>query len=280
MNYLENKKGDGRRDLAWLNLFDIVFVGANKPAFLLEQSLPVYYVNVHNGSLNNLDDTSSLVDQEQNGCHFPPVLQGGDQRLLLRMMGISASDKLLYVGDHVYSDVLRSKRSLGWRTCLIVPELRHEMNIILKHRLLRDTKERLLALRREQSLLEELLDELELILLQKRLLMTHEGQANDICAEIDVLETLIRSKRIELAQISTQVAAQLASFNAQFDIRWGQILRAGWQESSFAAQMRDNACIFTAKVSNLGQISPLRSIRPTEVDLAPHDLAMYDNRIS
>jgi len=32
-----------------------------------------------------------------------------------------------YVGDHIFSDVLRSKRSLGWRTCLIVPELEDEL---------------------------------------------------------------------------------------------------------------------------------------------------------
>ena len=36
--------------------------------------------------------------------------------------------KLLYVGDHMFADILRSKRTLGWRTCLIVPELEGEMN--------------------------------------------------------------------------------------------------------------------------------------------------------
>ena len=38
------------------------------------------------------------------------------------------SPKLLYVGDHMFADILRSKRTLGWRTCLIVPELEGEMN--------------------------------------------------------------------------------------------------------------------------------------------------------
>ena len=37
------------------------------------------------------------------------------------------SVEILCVGDHLYSDVLLSKRTLGWRTALIVPELEDEM---------------------------------------------------------------------------------------------------------------------------------------------------------
>ena len=36
----------------------------------------------------------------------------------------------MYVGDHMYSDILRSKRTLGWRTVLIVPELDNEMEAL------------------------------------------------------------------------------------------------------------------------------------------------------
>lgn len=39
--------------------------------------------------------------------------------------------QVLYVGDHMFADIVRSKRTLGWRTCLIVPELEGEM---LAHR--------------------------------------------------------------------------------------------------------------------------------------------------
>lgn len=45
--------------------------------------------------------------------------------------------KLLYVGDHMFADILRSKRTLGWRTCLIVPELENEMNANRENRDLR-----------------------------------------------------------------------------------------------------------------------------------------------
>lgn len=29
----------------------------------------------------------------------------------------------------MFSDILRSKRTLGWRTCLIIPELEHELAV-------------------------------------------------------------------------------------------------------------------------------------------------------
>lgn len=47
--------------------------------------------------------------------------------------------QLLYVGDHMFADILRSKRTLGWRTCLIVPELEGEMMVHRENQDLRYT---------------------------------------------------------------------------------------------------------------------------------------------
>ncbi|EPB73266.1 hypothetical protein ANCCEY_07636 [Ancylostoma ceylanicum] len=43
-------------------------------------------------------------------------------------MGLAGKD-ILYVGDHIFGDVLKSKKVGGWRTLLIVPELDNEMKI-------------------------------------------------------------------------------------------------------------------------------------------------------
>lgn len=40
---------------------------------------------------------------------------------------------MLYVGDHIYGDILRSKKTLGWRTMLVVPELDTELDILQRH---------------------------------------------------------------------------------------------------------------------------------------------------
>lgn len=42
--------------------------------------------------------------------------------------------QVLYVGDHIYGDILRSKKTLGWRTMLVVPELDTELDILKSHK--------------------------------------------------------------------------------------------------------------------------------------------------
>ena len=39
---------------------------------------------------------------------------------------------VLYVGDHIFGDVLKSKKLRGWRTFLIVPELNDEFQVCMK----------------------------------------------------------------------------------------------------------------------------------------------------
>lgn len=35
---------------------------------------------------------------------------------------------MLYVGDHIYGDIVKSKKDIGWRTMLVVPELELELD--------------------------------------------------------------------------------------------------------------------------------------------------------
>ena len=43
---------------------------------------------------------------------------------------------VLYVGDHIFGDVLKSKKLRGWRTFLIVPELNDEFQVDMMIRIL------------------------------------------------------------------------------------------------------------------------------------------------
>ena len=36
---------------------------------------------------------------------------------------------VLYLGDHIFGDILKSKKIRGWRTFLIVPELVQELHV-------------------------------------------------------------------------------------------------------------------------------------------------------
>ena len=109
----------------------------------------------------------------------------------------------------MYADILRSKRTLGWRTCLIVPELTGEIMAYKRHRVERTE---LLALRREQFLLEG-------------------GSSTPLQGP----EAQAASERLE--SLRSEIRTKLETYNKVFHPKWGPLFRAGFQESRFALQV-------------------------------------------
>lgn len=50
---------------------------------------------------------------------------------------------VLYVGDHIFGDIIKSKKQKAWRTMLVVPELNHELKVFHDKRELFNTLETL-----------------------------------------------------------------------------------------------------------------------------------------
>jgi 5'-nucleotidase len=44
------------------------------------------------------------------------------------LVGAKGKD-VLYIGDHIFGDILKSKKIVGWRTFLIVPEMGQELRV-------------------------------------------------------------------------------------------------------------------------------------------------------
>lgn len=52
----------------------------------------------------------------------------GSCDVLIQLIGAKGKD-VLYIGDHIFGDILKSKKIRGWRTFLIVPELVQELHV-------------------------------------------------------------------------------------------------------------------------------------------------------
>eukprot|EP00189_Rhodosorus_marinus_P012064 CAMPEP_0184745160 /NCGR_PEP_ID=MMETSP0315-20130426/7837_1 /TAXON_ID=101924 /ORGANISM="Rhodosorus marinus, Strain UTEX LB 2760" /LENGTH=489 /DNA_ID=CAMNT_0027217181 /DNA_START=18 /DNA_END=1484 /DNA_ORIENTATION=- len=113
----------------WKDVFDIIIVGACKPAFLTDTNLPIYRVK-EDGSLANTE--GPMFGEASSYLEEGKIFQGGHWKHLHNLLGVSSGSRILYVGDHMYSDILRSKRQLGWRTMLVIPELEHQINVMLE----------------------------------------------------------------------------------------------------------------------------------------------------
>ncbi len=104
---------------SWRNYFDAVVTGAAKPAFFSERR-PLL-------ALGPDGQPAGEAAALERGRTY----QGGDLSRLEELLGIGG-ERVLYVGDHIYGDILRSRKSSLWRTCLVVEELESiPINIVL-----------------------------------------------------------------------------------------------------------------------------------------------------
>ena len=56
------------------------------------------------------------------------VYSGGSCDVFSKLIGAHGKD-VLYVGDHIFGDIIKSKKERAWRTFLIVPELAKELTV-------------------------------------------------------------------------------------------------------------------------------------------------------
>src|SRR5258708_31982937 len=84
---------------AWRNFFDVIIVAATKPAFFQER--------------RPLMERQSPSAEKLAPATFPlekgKIYEGGNLHELERALGVPG-DQILYVGDHIYGDILRSKK--------------------------------------------------------------------------------------------------------------------------------------------------------------------------
>src|SRR5512139_1341031 len=105
---------------SWRNYFDAVVTGAAKPAFFAERR-PLLALGPDGAPLG---EATSF----ERGRSY----EGGNLAAIEALLGISG-DRILYVGDHIYGDILRSKKSSLWRTCMVVEELERELAWLDRH---------------------------------------------------------------------------------------------------------------------------------------------------
>lgn len=57
----------------------------------------------------------------------------GSSDIICDLLKVQGKD-ILYVGDHIFGDILKSKKRQGWKTFLVVPELTKELEVWEKNR--------------------------------------------------------------------------------------------------------------------------------------------------
>jgi len=233
---------------SWRGYFDVVVSEARKPRFFTEQQPfeEVYEgAHVHNGQSGN-GKTKPVTELTREKMY-----SGGCHTDLERMLEV-ASDRVLYVGDHIFGDVLRAKKESAWRTLMIIQEMTDELDAIEKLGPEIQRVHRLAA--RHHALVDGLRDRQGLLkLLHKRL------EEPDLSAE-DRVE--LEAARVRLRRAVDSVRAQVKAveddhrelermLDRAYHPYWGSPFKAESELSSFGEQVERYACLYTDRVTNL-----------------------------
>jgi len=270
MNFLISDKKGADKNLDWLDHFDVVVTGSAKPRFFNENQ-PLFQVETASGHLLNTDEGNPManLDSEDDLDALEPVpagkvFQGGNYKILNRMLDLKSesNSEILYVGDHIYGDIVKSKKTLGWRTMLIVPEMEHEIEVLNKNA---GVPDELFKMRRKRDRLEDQLQRMDWKLAEheNNLAQFPEEDMVDMLQEMELLSQ-------EYNRLRDAHSTGLASFQGKFHSIWGQLLKTGYQNSRFANQIGRFACLYTSHVGNMAYYSPNKSYRGLQDEL-PHD---------
>ncbi len=210
---------------SWVDLFEFVITFAQKPKFFYDD-LKFLKIDPATGTMTNMDEKLK-----------PGVYQSGNAKKFTTDLNLEGDD-ILYIGDHIYGDILRLKKECNWRTAMIAEDLEPEISQNKKAEPIIQEIDSLMKLKEP---LEEQLTEIMTLKYEKT------GKVDDV--QIDKLQKEINDYD---AQISNLIKQQQSLYNPN----WGQLMRAGNEESYFAYQMERYACVYMTKVEDLFALSP------------------------
>ncbi len=278
----------------WRDYFDAVVVDAKKPRFFVED-LPLVALQ-------------PAVATDTGQAAGAPIYQGGNVRALSELLALPG-DRVLYIGDHIYGDMLRAKRSSVWRTAMIVQELEQEL---LRHEQVEESLKQLEALDRRRHRLDAELRYQQLLLHQLERIFTaqplpaalnlpllgfeqdaspsrggddkSEGvtsarqdeksyaavPASVLDAARQALLSRIDELRTNLRDTFSKIDKLEKAIEHTFNPFWGPLLKESTENSRLGQQVEDFACLYTSRVSNFLAYSPFQYFRSPR-DHLPHE---------
>jgi hypothetical protein len=172
-------------------------------------------------------------------------------------------NRVLYVGDHIYGDMVRSKKDSAWRTAMVIPELEAE---VAAHKNAKGDNRRAAELHTRRFELEE-----QLRVLQQRLKDLSKRHGNGSAAahggnghgngELAHAKHVLATIRKQLRALERESTALKRQIDHRFHPYWGSLLKEQHELSLFGHQVSEYACVYTSRVSNLYGYSPHQYFR-------------------
>lgn len=246
LELLLGEAGRGYQD--WKSFFDWIIVSASKPGFFTNDAP---FFKVTDGKVQK---TASL--RPKKGA----IYCGGNQADFQKTLRVHA-DQVLFVGDHIYDDVVKSKKNYGWRTTLIVEELEHDLIVRRNWHLAIQEVEGMRSLRkalsRDIARMKFALNAMERSRTEEGVML--EGTlipVDDYEEARNFLLQEVSRKREELKRLNDGIDELGNRVSQAFNPFWGSLFWEAHDISRFAQQAETFACAYTSRASNLLFVAP------------------------
>jgi len=207
----------------WLDYFDVVVVAAEKPKFF------------------GIGTTMRVIDTQTGRLRIhnsgeSKVYQGGNLASFLKVAPLSERENILYVGDHLLTDIIVPKKH-GWRNVFLVPELKKEFKCW------------------------------ETVRIAYHKLRTLEYLKAEIYKGLDISCTELP----DISVLKKEIKGAIKSIDEAYNKQFGSLFRNGLKSSFFAMQMQRYSDLYTANYANL-LYYPLFYYFSAPDTAAPHEL--------
>jgi len=224
------------------DLFPYIITLANKPRFFYDN---LSFLQVH----QDLELMSNMQGPIQ-----PGIYQGGNAKKFTKDLNLQ-DDEILYIGDHIYGDIVRLKKDCNWRTALVVDELGDE---IKRQQAATPTEDKIIQLMKIKQ-------ELEISYAWE---LTQESPSLKHRPHNMKLDSI----QAQIFEIDKQLTLLIKEQEGFFNENWGKIFRAGAEETFFAFQAERYACIYMEKLEDLLSLPPMAYFRAYRRMLS-HDIS-------
>merc|ERR1712072_1629667 len=179
---------------SWRDYFDVAITSAGKPSFFSEGS-----------TFREVDLNTGKLKLGRHLTEFQPasraVYQGGSLSLFTKLTG-AVSTEVLYIGDHIFADIIKSKKEVFWRTLLVLPEVAEEVKLV------------------EQT----------------RPLINRLQNLNFMKAEIFRGLDLNTLEQPDTSALRSHIHSTSKALDALFSVYWGSPFRSGAKQTHFSLQ--------------------------------------------
>ena len=259
MNYLlENTMLEYK---SWQDFFDIIICHASKPEFFIKNR-DFFEVN---------EQTSEMMEIIHN-FEKGHIYAGGNYTKFEEIIG-SKADEVLYIGDHIYGDILRSNKDSGWRTVLVIEELEDELSKLQEvyhdMRSLYKLEEKRDKIDYELTMFSNKIKRLEAFK-KESYLNLDEDEKRLTDKAIKDFNNELRFLENRLNKLVNQIAEFSKKIDSSFHKKCGPVFQESDEISRFGDQVRDYACIYTSRISNFF-FYPVNNYFKSFRDFMPHE---------